>query len=180
MGGYSIAAHSLLRYVLYFGRYTEEKGIRMLLKTAEEMPEIRFIFVGRGPLENELFKTKLHNVVNLGFKSGIELTQLIAHAQFVVVPSKWYEPFGLSIIESMQLGTPVIGSNTGGIPELIKDGVNGLIFESGCKEELVEKIRLLWNSPERIKMLSHNCIETKIVSIEEYGERLIKEVYIQN
>lgn len=152
----------------------------MLLKAAEEMPEIRFIFVGQGPLENELFKSKPHNVVNLGFKSGMELTKLIAFAQFSVVPSKWYEPFGLSIVESMQLGTPVIGSNTGGIPELIKDGINGLVFESGCKEELVEKIRFLWNSPEQIRMLSHNCIETKVVSIEEYGERLIKEMYIQN
>lgn len=108
------------------------------------------------------------------------MTELIAFAQFVVVPSEWYEPFGLSIIEAMQLRTPVIGSNTGAIPELIRNGENGFIFRSGDKAELVQRIRELWSSPEQIKVFSDNCRNTKMISLQEYGKRIIKEIYAVN
>ncbi len=105
---------------------------------------------------------------------------MIAYAQFVVAPSEWYEPFGLSIIEAMQLRIPVIGSNTGAIPELIRDGENGFIFKTGEKAELIQRIRELWNSPEKIKLFSDNCRKTKMISLQEYGKRIIEEIYAVN
>lgn len=179
-GGYSIAVHSITRYVLYFGRYTEEKGIRTLIAAARELSDIPFVCAGIESQGEDIFHDKPNNVINLGFKSGIELTELIAYAQFVVAPSEWYEPFGLSIIEAMQLRIPVIGSNTGAIPELIRDGENGFIFKTGEKAELIQRIRELWNSPEKIKLFSDNCRKTKMISLQEYGKRIIEEIYAVN
>lgn len=139
-----------------------------------------FICAGKGSLEKDVFHDKPNNVINVGFKFGIELAKLIAHAQFVVVPSEWNEPFGLSIIEAMQLGITVIGSNTGAIQELIKDGENGVVFKAGDKAELAKKIHELWNSSEQIKLFSDNCKKTKIISLQEYGQRIIKEIYAVN
>ncbi len=96
------------------------------------------------------------------------------------MPSEWHEPFGLSIIEAMQLGTVVIGSDRGAIEELIRDGENGLIFKAGDKAELVKRIHELWNSPQQIKVFSDNCKKTKMISLQEYGQRIIKEIYAGN
>ena len=93
-------------YVLYFGRYGEEKGIRTLVHVAEKLPEVFFVFAGKGTIENELFEKK--NIINIGFQKGRKLIQLIESAQFSVIPSEWCEPFGLSIIESMKVGTPAV------------------------------------------------------------------------
>lgn len=179
-GVHSIAVHSIPRYILYFGRYAEEKGIRTFIAAAQELSNILFICAGKGPLEKDLFHDKQNNVINVGYKFGIELAKLIAYAQFVIVPSEWHEPFGLSIIEAMQLGTVVIGSDRGAIEELIRDGENGLIFKAGDKAELVKRIHELWNSPQQIKVFSDNCKKTKIISLQEYGQRIIKEIYVVN
>ena len=68
------------------------------------------------------------------------LAKLIREARFVVVPSEWYENNPLSVIEPMMSGTPVIGSQIGGIPELIQEGITGYLFHNGDVEGLSMKI----------------------------------------
>lgn len=128
-------------YILYFGRISEEKGISTLLKAMEEFPDVHLKIAGTGPLLQGLSKNKANNISFLGFKEGQELKDLISKATFVVVPSEWYENNPLTIIESMTLGTPVIGSNIGGIPELIKKNKTGFLFSPGNVGELKEAIR---------------------------------------
>jgi glycosyltransferase involved in cell wall biosynthesis len=70
---------------------------------------------------------------------------LISKAAFVVVPSEWYENNPLTIIESMTLGTPVIGSDIGGIPELINRNITGYLFSPGSINELTEAIKCAIN-----------------------------------
>jgi glycosyltransferase involved in cell wall biosynthesis len=105
-------------YFLYLGRISEEKGIHVLLEAVEHLPDIKLKVVGTGPLLAGLQKNALPNVEYLGFKTGDELEELVRRARFTVVPSIWYEIFGMIILESFTLGTPVIASCTGGIPEL--------------------------------------------------------------
>ena len=71
-------------------------------------------------------------------------------------------------------GTPVIGANIGGIPELIKNGGTGELFESGNESDLSEKIQKLWNDEELLKSYSANCKSTKFDNVEQYTEKLLK------
>lgn len=128
-------------YVLYFGRYSEEKGIRTLVAAAKELPRIPFIFAGSGPLEHLL--EGVPNIKNVGFQTGEALEMLIRQARFTVYPSEWYENCPFSVMESQMYGTPVLGANIGGIPELIRVGETGELYESGNAEVLKEKISKL-------------------------------------
>ena len=71
------------------------------------------------------------NIEFLGYKTGHELSELIRHASFVIVPSEWYENNPLTILEAYSQGKPVIGSAIGGIPEIIDEGKTGFLFEAG-------------------------------------------------
>lgn len=160
------------KYVLYFGRYAEEKGVHTLLKVCQQLPNIKFIFAGSGPLEDDLNGIK--NVENVGFKTGNDLNELISGAAFSIYPSEWYENCPFSVMESQMFGTPVIGANIGGIPELIKNGETGELFESGNESDLSEKIQKLWNDEELLKSYSANCKNTKFDNVEQYTEKLLK------
>lgn len=159
-------------YVLYFGRFSEEKGINTLLRVCKNLPDINFVFAGSGSLEDKI--NALPNMKNLGFQTGAALEKLIREARFSIYPSEWYEPFGLSIVESEMYGTPVLGANIGGIPELIEAGKNGELFESGNTEDLKVKIEKLWNDRELARHYSDNCKNTDFITIDEYYEELIK------
>jgi len=129
------------QYFLYFGRLSREKGIMTLLK-AVEGTRLQLYIVGSGPcreeIENYLAEHRMENVKLLGFKSGQELIDVVGNARAVVLPSEWYENGPYSAIEALQLGRPVIGSELGGIPELI-DG-NGAIFQHGDVQQLRETL----------------------------------------
>lgn len=159
-------------YVLYFGRYSREKGIETLIQACRELPEIQFVFAGSGVLEGRL--KGIPNVKNVGFKSGKELESLIREALFSVYPSEWYENCPFSVMESQMYKTPVLGANIGGIPELIEIGRTGDIFISGDKENLKEKIRSLWSDRYLLEEYSRNCCNVKFDTLEEYYEKLIK------
>lgn len=162
-------------YVLYFGRYAKEKGIETLLNVCEQLPDIPFVFAGSGPLENKIEKIK--NVRNVGFQKGKELHELISKARFSIYPSEWYENCPFSVMESQMYGTPVIGANIGGIPELIRTGETGELFVQGSVEELKEKILTLWNNRECQDTYYTQCRQLQFASCEEYCRNLIKNIY---
>lgn len=159
-------------YVLYFGRYSREKGIETLLKVCEKLPQISFIFAGDGPLREQVNKAK--NVKDLGFLSGEALRRTIAEAKLAVVPSIWYENCPFTVIEAQQLGTPLVASNLGGIPELIDLGETGEVFEAGNEEELTRALLDLWNDDERCRLYSVNCQKKQFDSLETYCDKLLK------
>jgi glycosyltransferase involved in cell wall biosynthesis len=77
-------------------------------------------------------------------------------------------------MESQTLHTPVIGAKIGGIPELIDDGVTGLLFESGNLEDLKKKIKYLHENGDICEKLSENCCNINYDRIEEYCDKVIK------
>ena len=159
-------------YVLYFGRFSEEKGIGTLLEACRELPDVHFVFAGSGPLEEEI--DALPNVDNVGFRTGKELEELISEARFSVCPSEWYENCPFSVMESQIHGTPVIGADMGGIPELIKDGKNGRLFRHRDSGGLSEVILELWNSPEMVREYAIECLENDWDDIDRYSGKLIR------
>lgn len=162
-------------YVLYFGRFSEEKGIRTLLEVCKELPEVKFVFAGSGALEDEI--RKVPNIECVGFKSGKELHNLISKAKFSVYPSEWYENCPFSVMESIMFATPVIASKIGGLPELVQDGVNGILFEYKNKNDLKNKISELWHDDKKSAELSENCKKTKFLDVDKYYQILVN-VYI--
>jgi len=132
-------------YVLFVGRFVEEKGVWTLLQAAKNLPHIKFKFVGFGPEEEKLKRAAISipNVEFVGFAGGEALWQLYRGARCVVVPSLWQEVFGIVVIEAMAAGKPVIASNIGGLPETIVDRVTGLLVQPGSVPELVDAIERL-------------------------------------
>lgn len=159
-------------YVLYFGRYSYEKGIDTLIQVAKELPLVQFIFAGTGPLEDEI--AMVPNIKNVGFQSGESLEKLIREARFTIYPSEWYENCPFSVMESQMYGTPVIGADIGGIPELIRNNITGELFESGNAMELKKKVEDLWNDTQRQLVYSHNCADTNFVTIHDYYAALME------
>jgi glycosyltransferase involved in cell wall biosynthesis len=159
-------------YVLYFGRYSEEKGIRTLVEAAKRMPEVNFVFAGKGMLEDLLYNSE--NINNVGFKSGKELADLIRRARVSVYSSEWYENCPFSVMESQMYGTPVIGSNIGGIPELIKVGKTGLLYNSGDVEQLCDEIHTIWQNDDLASEMHRACKELSFDNIDDYLGKLLK------
>lgn len=163
-------------YVLYFGRFSEEKGIGTLLTACMALPEIPFVFAGSGPLEPQI--NQVQNVENKGFVTGEALGSLIAGARFSVYPSEWYENGPFSVMESQMYGTPVLVSDLGGAPELVQAGRTGELFRGGDAEELTAHIRELWEDPERCLEYRENCKEINFDTVSAYCDKIIKDVYM--
>ena len=159
-------------YVLYFGRFSEEKGIGTLIEVCKKLPDIPFVFAGTGPLEESV--NGISNIENVGFQKGEALEKLIREARFSICPSEWYENCPFSVMESQMYGTPVLGADIGGIPELIRIGETGELFESGNAESLKKKIQELWEDQELCEKYSENCKRVSFDTIDAYYEKILK------
>jgi glycosyltransferase involved in cell wall biosynthesis len=127
-------------YYCYAGRLSAEKGVDTLLEAAVQIP-YRLKIIGEGVLL-DVYRKKYPqpHIEFLGQMKPDELFPIMRKAQFLVIPSIWYENNPFSVIEALCMGTPVLGARIGGIPELIKEGENGLLFTPGNIRELQEKI----------------------------------------
>ncbi len=157
-------------YVVYFGRYSEEKGIKTLLKAVHALPHVKFAFCGNGTMESEVNGET--NIKNLGFLSGAKLNAVIEQARFSVIASECSENCPFSVMESQTLLTPVLGANIGGIPELIDEGKTGMLFESGNAGELAAKIDYLWKNPDVCREMSKSCENTGYDTVKEYTGKI--------
>ncbi|OXG08339.1 glycosyltransferase involved in cell wall biosynthesis [Flavobacterium araucananum] len=161
-------------YFLYAGRISREKGIKTLIKAASFLFNINLKIVGTGENIIEYKELATPNVAFLGFQKGEQLRETIANASFVIVPSEWYENNPMAIIEAYSIGKPVIAANIGGIPEIVRNGTTGFLFESGNSEDLIKQL-------ERANNLSE--LEYKIMSDNAFlyaNQEFSSEVHYQN
>lgn len=159
-------------YIINFGKFCKDKGTETLLKVVKRLKNIKFVFAGYGPLENEIKNNE--NAIFVGFKTGGELKELVSKARLSIYPSEWYENCPFSVIESQMYGTPVIGSNIGGIPELINIGKTGEVFEAGNAADLENKVLKLWDNRKLLKKYTENCENIEIETIEKYTKKILK------
>jgi glycosyltransferase involved in cell wall biosynthesis len=129
--------------VLFFGRLEYYKGVQTLIEAMRSFPETKLDILGAGSYEKTLWRlAKENDLINFhGFQKGKDLASFIARARVVVVPSIWYEPFGLVAVEAMRAGVPVIVSDRGGLPEIVEEGISGEIFHAGDVQDLVDKLQ---------------------------------------
>lgn len=144
-------------YALYVGRLSPEKGVVTLLRAAAMLPDMPVRIVGTGPQEAELrslaAQLGANNVTFAGFKEGEALAAEYAGARSVVVPSEWYEVFGLVALEAYAYGKPVIATQIGGLAELVRDGETGLLTSAGDAKDLAENLRALWHDETAAKAM---------------------------
>ena len=129
-------------YFVFVGRLSEEKGIRLLL-SAFKKSNYRLKILGDGPLAYEVIEACSHakNIEWLGHLKKHDVIQTIKKSTALIFPSIWFETFGLVLVESLALGTPLIAANIGSASEIVKDAINGLHFEAGNSDSLLEKLQ---------------------------------------
>lgn len=136
-------------YGLYFGRISEEKGVELIVKAYENLPNYRVKIVGDNTTDEAkrlmayADGKKLDNIEFLGFKSGEELETIVKNSRFTIIPSIWYDNLPNTALESFQYSKPVLASNIGSLPELVIDGQNGFLFNPYDVNELIEKIKMM-------------------------------------
>lgn len=167
--------YSKENYYCYIGRLSYEKGVKTLIEAANSLP-YKLVIIGGGPLEEELKKLAKPNIEFIGFKQWNEIKELVGKARFSVLPSECYENNPLSIIEAQCLGTPVLGAQTGGIPELIEEGITGMCFESKNVNDLKDKIQQMFITSFDYAEIAQNAQNR--YNAESYYKQIV-EIYKQ-
>jgi glycosyltransferase involved in cell wall biosynthesis len=132
-------------YVGFAGRIVPEKGIRTFAEAARISGLPFRLSRHESYFEAPELSQGLETVVTRD-RAGLEA--FYRGARMIVLPSLWFETFGLAAAEAMSHGIPAVGSRMGAIVELIDDGVDGFLFEPGDANDLAAKVARLWSDPE--------------------------------
>jgi glycosyltransferase involved in cell wall biosynthesis len=142
-------------YAVYVGRLAEDKGLGVLLDAWKRVGgQYPLQIVGDGPeramLEARVRDWGLSGITFRGLLSRADAIAAVKNARFTVVPSTWYETFGMCIAESFACGTPVVCSRLGAMAEIVTDRCDGLHFTPGDAEDLASKVKWAWRHPEEL------------------------------
>lgn len=157
-------------YLLFFGRLSAEKGVDTLLRAFDaalpSLPQnMRLVVVGDGPDAADL-KTLASSlgcashIEFAGYQTGGALQKYVEGASLAISSSRWRENMPYSIVEAFAAGTPVVGTNIGGIPELVDEGKTGFICEPGDVQSMADAISRGTNAfldRSAYSMLQRNC-----------------------
>ncbi|MCQ2531692.1 MAG: glycosyltransferase family 4 protein [Saccharofermentans sp.] len=166
--------------VLFVGRLAEKKGVTYLIDAMKSVDNAVLYIVGKGNLEDDLRKQAEElgdKVCFMGPKTHEELKQVYASADVFVAPSITAkdgdkEGFGLVILEALSSGVPVVASNSGGIPDIITDGYNGLLCEEKDVAGLANAInKVLTDSATRQMFIENGLKTAEYNSYSEVGRR---------
>ena len=136
------------RYITYSGRFSEEKGVYLFLEVARRFKDsaIEFLMIGDGYLKEDLQEKAKEESLKIKFidwtRDRDEYVDFINQTKIMIVPSIWPETFGMVILDAFQCGTPVIGTDRGGIPHIIENNKNGFVV-SPDPVTIAEKIKIL-------------------------------------
>ncbi|MEK6984308.1 MAG: glycosyltransferase family 4 protein [Nanoarchaeota archaeon] len=177
------------RIIMFAGRLNEQKGVEYLIKAMpnirSKIKNVRLLIIGEGHYRKYLEKIRNEQNLNdyvefLGPKSHEETARYYNLADVFVLPSVTSrigkEAFGLVLIEAMACGTCVVGSSSGGIKDIIKDKVNGLIFEEKNFAELSKKISKLLMDDKLRERLSRNGLR---FARKRYDWRIISNKFLK-
>lgn len=163
------------RYVVFYGRIGEEKGVRILMQIWQKLPNIPLVVMGGGPLEEEFstWAETQKQIKYLGYTEHQKCLSIVKNAEFVVFPSIWYEGCSMVEIETESLGKPLIATDLGFSVEAIENGYNGYKVPLGDIDGFVNKIEDLWNHPEECIRMGKNArldYESKYLPEDNYQQ----------
>ncbi|MBR3873258.1 MAG: glycosyltransferase family 4 protein [Clostridia bacterium] len=164
-------------YFIYISRLEHLKGIQVALEAFRKLPNEKLVVLGVGPDEEKAHRYvqqhKMSNVTFLGFKAKKEMVELLYNAKALVFPTQWYEGYPMTIVESLAVGTPIIGSDIGNVGTIVKNHVNGLTFAYNDPADLAEKVQYLASHQEEARQLEAGAQNTFV------NEHLPQKVYEQ-
>ena len=162
-------------YIVFVGRLSKEKGVDYLAKVASLLPEYKFMVAGDGPDKGVL--CGVDNIDLKGFLKGDELTSLMGNAKILLLPSVCYENCPLSILEAHAMGVPVVTMKSGGMAELVDDGVTGTLADVPTAECIAKKIKETIENAAYYNKIKENCInkKEKILDVENYCSILLEK-----
>ncbi len=141
-------------YALFVGRLAPEKGVMEVLEAWRRLPHIPLVVVGDGPLRDEVSekvdRARGTHIKLLGHLSVDNTRAQMKGARFLVFPSRWYEPFPMTLLEAAACGLPAVAARIGGVPELVVEGQTGLLFDPQNFEALAEKVNWAWAHPSEM------------------------------
>lgn len=152
--------------LLSVGRLAWRKGYKFLIdampNVLSEYPNAKLLLVGdvitkNVPLQQQVRKLGIENSVHFLGRVPPERLYSLYHEADVYVQPSLYEPFGITILEAMSMGKPIVATRVGGIPELITNGVEGLLVESGNSLELARAIINVFSDSSRRKCFGRNA-----------------------
>lgn len=145
-------------YVAFVGRLSQEKGVRVLIDAWSQTPAApRLKIAGDGPLAEQVRQAAAADsrIEWLGRQSSAEVLRTLSDAACLIVPSLWYEVCPKTILESLAVGTPVLASRLGAMPELVIEGQSGRHFTAGDAHDLARQLAsLLADEPDLSAMRS--------------------------
>ena len=156
----------------------KDKGHHLIIDMARELatqrPDIHFLFLGKGRDEGVLKEQAagLSNITFEGFQPNVG--DYLSAFDIFLFPSLM-EGFGSVLLDTMRFGTPIVAAKTGGIPDLINDGVNGLLFERGSIPEMKNTLLRLIDDKDLQKTLSQGALE----SVKGYDARVIAARHLE-
>lgn len=162
------------RYVVFYGRIGEEKGVGILMQIWDRLQDIPLVVMGGGPLEEEFssWAEKKENVFFLGYTQHEECLSIVKRSEFVVFPSIWYEGCSMVEIETESLGKALVATDLGFSSEAISEGENGLKIPLGDIDAFVHAIKTLWNDPK-------SCLEMGKKARKDYENKYLPEDNLQ-
>ncbi|MCX7998420.1 MAG: glycosyltransferase family 4 protein, partial [Leptospiraceae bacterium] len=165
--------------ILYIGRLEWYKGIHVLVEAFKNLKKdnLRLFIAGKGPEFEKIKKSSCldKRIIFLGFVSEKKKQELLKETNLTVIPSLWCEPFPIIALESLASGTPIVASNIGGLPEIVKDGYNGKLFEPGNSKELRDVLEKLVSNEEELKRFQNEALESaRYFQIKNHVDKLEK------
>ena len=164
---------------VYAGRLSREKGLPTLMR-AVGLAGVSLTVAGTGPLHDSLVAGAPRGVRFLGRRGGEEVDRLLGGCRAAVVPSEWAENAPMAVLEPMVLGRPVIATHMGGIPEQVRDGVDGILVKAGDELELAAALRVLADDPALADRLGRSACDraTSLFSPKTHVDGLL-DIYSQ-
>lgn len=162
--------------MVYVGRLSYEKRIDWLYAPVTQLPGVRLALIGSGPAEATLRQRFAGtNTVFTGYMSGPDLAAAYASADVFAFPSDT-ETLGFVAMEAMACGVPPVGARAGGIPDVIRDGENGLMFTPGDLGDLTDKLGRLLFDPALRRRLGDQAR----ADMERFGWRAATEALVEH
>ena len=171
--------------IVFVGRLGSEKGIFDLLNAwklwGASAPLLRLI--GDGELKNDIKRfielNELDKTIKLeGLLPFEKVQNIISKSSLLILPSICFEGFPMTIREAFAHGVPVAGSDIGSIPDIVDDGINGILFKPGNPEDLLKKVRTLWNDQDRLEILAKAAKEKfEKFYTEDVNYEILMDIY---